>query len=125
MIPIVLPDERLARNAKVLTTLPRHSGKLKDRKKKVRYVQDVDEEKDECTFIVKSASQHGKAEVTIYFYDCLLFRLNIKKIPFHLNLRTSACLDFRSDILVLLRMLLLCTCRYFIVEFYLPGKEGM
>ena len=36
---------------------PRSSGKLKDTKKKVRYVQDIDEGEDEYAFIVKSASQ--------------------------------------------------------------------
>ena len=44
---------------------PGSSGKLKDTKKKVRYVQDVDEDEDECAFIVKSASQPGKIEVFI------------------------------------------------------------
>ena len=44
---------------------PRSSGKLKDTKKKVRYVQDVDEDEDEYAFIVKSASQPGKIEVFI------------------------------------------------------------
>ncbi|XP_044179622.1 uncharacterized protein K02A2.6-like [Acropora millepora] len=44
---------------------PRSSGKLKDTKKKVRYVQDVDEDEDEYAFIVKSATQPGKIEVFI------------------------------------------------------------
>ena len=44
---------------------PRSSGKLKDTKKKVRYVQDVDEDEDEYAFIVKSASQPGKIEMFI------------------------------------------------------------
>ena len=76
VIPIFRPEERLARSAEVLTTLlsktkspkpvkPRPSGKLKDTKKKVRNVQDVDEDEDEYAFIVKSASQPGKIEVLI------------------------------------------------------------
>ena len=44
---------------------PRSNGKLKDTKKKVSYVQDVDEDEDEYAFIVKSASQPGKIEVFI------------------------------------------------------------
>ena len=39
--------------------------KLTDTKKKVRYVQDVDEEEDEYAFIVKSVLQPGKIEVFI------------------------------------------------------------
>ena len=41
---------------------PRPSGKLTDTKKKVDYVQDVNEDKDKYAFIVKSASQPGKIE---------------------------------------------------------------
>ena len=44
---------------------PRPSGKLTDTKKKVRYMQDVDEDEDEYAFIVKSASHPGKIEVFI------------------------------------------------------------
>ena len=44
---------------------PGTSGKLKEAKRKVRYVQDVDEDEDEYASIVKSASQPGKIEVFI------------------------------------------------------------
>ena len=44
---------------------PRSSGKLKDTQKKVRYVQDVDEDEDEYALIVKSASHPGKIKVFI------------------------------------------------------------
>ena len=44
---------------------PRSGGKLKDTKKKVRYVQDVDDDEDEYAVIVKSTSQPGKIEVFI------------------------------------------------------------
>ena len=44
---------------------PRPSGKLTDTKKKVRYVQDVDEDEDGYAFIVKSVLQPGKIEVFI------------------------------------------------------------
>ena len=46
---------------------PISSGKLKDTKKKLRYVQDVDEDEDEYAFIVKSASQPVKIEVFTVF----------------------------------------------------------
>ena len=50
MVPIVLPRERLARSGEVLTTL---LSNVKDTKKKVEHVQDVNDDKDEFVFIVK------------------------------------------------------------------------
>ena len=44
---------------------PGSSGKLKKAKRKVKYMQDVDEDEDEYAFVVKSASQPGKIEVFI------------------------------------------------------------
>lgn len=46
-------------------TKPRHDGKSKNRKKNVRYVQDVEEEDDEYAFIVKSASHPEKVKVFV------------------------------------------------------------
>lgn len=47
-------------------TKPRHDGKSKNRKKNVRYVQDVEEEDDEyASFIVKSASHPEKVKVFV------------------------------------------------------------
>ena len=63
MVPIVLPRERLARSGEVLTTL---LSNVKDTKKKVEHVQDVNDDKDEYAFIVKSTSQPGKIKLVIY-----------------------------------------------------------